>query len=284
MSIRRSAVAGTFYEFNPQDLKKQIEWCLTHKIGPGRLPLKARKAEKRKIIGLISPHAGYIYSGPVAAHGYLKVFEDGKPDIIIIVGPNHTGYGPSVSVMSEGVWETPLGTVEIDSETAKEILHESHYARSDKTAHLMEHSVEVQIPFLQYFFRSDFKIVPIVMMLQTLETALDLGKSIANAIRDKNALLIASTDFTHYEPYEKAYEKDKKVIDAIVSGNPQMVFNKVYEYNVSMCGPGPTAAIMHASNLLDAKKYTLLKYATSGDTSGDKRMVVGYASIVIELS
>lgn len=280
--IRRSAVAGGFYEADPEDLKKQIEWCFTHPIGPGEIPKKAIETQPRKLIGIISPHAGYMYSGPVAAHGYSKVALDGKPELIIIVGPNHTGYGPSISVMSEGVWETPLGKVHIDSDTAKKIISGCKYAKADHLAHIYEHSIEVQLPFLQYIFGSDFVFVPIVMMIQELETSTCLGESIAKAVEDKNVLLIASSDLTHYESHERAVKKDSLLIKAILNMNIKEIFETIYMHNISACGPGAIATIIHASKILGAKKIALLKYATSGDVSGDKTHVVGYSSFSIE--
>ncbi len=280
--IRRSAVAGGFYEADPEDLKKQIEWCFTHPIGPGKVPEKARVTPSRRIISVISPHAGYMYSGPVAAHGYLKIALDGKPDLIIIVGPNHTGYGPSISVMSEGVWETPLGKIQIDSDTARKIISGCRYAKADHLAHIYEHSVEVQLPFLQYILGSDFMFVPIVMMIQEVETATCLGESIAKAVENKNVLLIASSDLTHYESHERAVKKDNLLIKAVLNMDVKEVFETIYKYDISACGPGAIATIIHASKILGAKNITLLKYATSGDVSGDKTHVVGYSSFVIE--
>ncbi len=280
--IRKSAVSGSFYEADPEDLKKQIEWCFMHSIGPKELPKLREPSTSRRLIGIISPHAGYMYSGPVAAHGYYKVALDGKPDIIIIIGPNHTGYGPSISVMSEGVWETPLGKIRIDSTIARKIISGCKYAKDDYVAHIYEHSVEVQLPFLQYIFGSDFRFVPIVMMIQEVETSECLGNSIAKAVENENALLIASSDLTHYEPHEKAMKKDSILIKSILNMDIKEFFKTIYMYDISACGPGAIASVIHASKILGAKNITLLKYATSGDVSGDKSHVVGYSSFAIE--
>lgn len=279
--VRRSAVSGSFYESDPEDLKKQIEWCFRHPIGPKELP-RIGESTTRKLIGIISPHAGYMYSGPVAAHGYYRVALNGKPDVVIIVGPNHTGYGPGISVMSEGVWETPLGKIRIDDVIAKRIISGCKYAKADHIAHLYEHSVEVQLPFLQYIFGSEFRFVPIVMMVQEVETAECLGNSIAKAVENENALLIASSDLTHYEPHESALKKDSILIKSILNMDVKEIFRTIYMHDISACGPGAIASIVYASKILGAKNITLLRYATSGDVSGDKSHVVGYSSFAIE--
>jgi len=275
--VRRPAVAGTFYAGDPVSLKRQIEECFKSPIGPGRLPGPSPRGEKR-IISLISPHAGYMYSGPVAAHGYLSLAESYRPSLVILLGPNHTGMGSGVSLMASGIWETPLGRVEIDEEVAREIHRLSGIIDLDDLAHLGEHSIEVQLPFLQYIM-GGFKIVPIAMMMQDLATSREVGRAVGEAVKGRDALIIASTDFTHYESQSEAERKDGKVIEAILSLDEEKVIDTVYRYNVSMCGYGPVAAAVTASKILGAEKATLLKYATSGDVTGDRYQVVGYASI-----
>lgn len=280
MKVRRAAVAGYFYEADPEDLKRRIEWCFRHTLGPGRLP-SVKEGRVEKILGLVSPHAGYMYSGPVAAHGYLLLAEDGIPDTVIIIGPNHTGLGSGVAIMTEGEWETPLGRVPIDTELAMEIVRKSGVVDIDELAHVREHSVEVQIPFLQYIYGSRFKIVPITMLIQTLEVARELGNAIADCIADRNVIVIASTDFTHYEPQHVAERKDKLAIDAILKLSAEELYRVVHAEDISMCGYGPTMTLLVAAKRLGAKSATLLKYATSGDITGDYGAVVGYASIAV---
>jgi AmmeMemoRadiSam system protein B len=275
--IRRPAIAGTFYSHDPLTLKGQIEECFTSPIGPGRLPSPSPKEGKR-IIALISPHAGYIYSGGVAAHGYLSLAESHRPDLIVLLGPNHTGMGSGVSLMASGTWETPLGRVEIDEDAAREIHSLSEIIDLDDSAHLREHSLEVQLPFLQYIM-GGFKIVPIGMMMQDLSTSREVGRAIGEAVEGRNALIIASTDFTHYESQSIAEKKDGRVIDAILSLDEEKVIDTVYRFNVSMCGYGPVAAAITAAKVLGAGRASLLKYATSGDVTGDRYQVVGYASL-----
>lgn len=279
MITRYPVVAGYFYESDPTQLINQIEWAFQHPLGPGSLP-KVSSERVRKSIGFISPHAGYVYSGPIAAHSYHKLAEEGKPEVFVIAGPNHTGRGTALSVMTEGTWVTPLGEVPIDTEFAKAIVRESEYASPDIEAHMEEHSVEVQIPFLQYLFKN-IKIVPIVMMLQTTRVAEDLAKAI-EVVAEKlgrDYVFIASTDFTHYEPHEIAVRKDALAIERIINIDPEGLYNVIEKYNISMCGPGPVMTLLYIAKRRGVSRAEKLAYATSGDVSGDKSLVVGYASI-----
>jgi len=277
---RTPAVAGMFYEADPEALKAQIEWAFKHPLGPGKVPSPSSE-RRRESLGFVSPHAGYMYSGPIAAHVYSRIALEGPAQTYVIIGPNHTGLGTLVSTMVEGVWVTPLGEVEIDSELAKKIVEISEYADIDDKAHRYEHSVEVQIPFLQYLFGSKFKIVPIVVWEQTVEVARDLGLAIAKAARElgRDVVVIASSDFTHYEPDEVAKKKDNMAIQAILELNPEKLHQVVTTYDISMCGPGPVMAMLYYARELGAKSAELLKYATSGDVAGDRSSVVGYAAI-----
>ncbi|MGB6370285.1 MAG: MEMO1 family protein [Atribacterota bacterium] len=280
LNLRRPAVAGSFYAGDSKSLNIQIENCFLHKIGPGELPLVNPKKENN-IIGLISPHAGYMYSGPVAANGFYKIALDGKPDTIIILGPNHRGFGEDVSIIAEGKWKTPLGELEIDTEMAEDILKNSEIIKNDKKAHQYEHSIEVQLPFIQYIFGNNIKFVPICMTRQDINTDIKIAQSICSSVVDKSILIIASSDFTHYEPQEYAKNIDKQAIDAILKFNPQKLYDIIYRQNLTMCGPGPITAMLIACKTLGAKKAELLKYATSGDVSGMYEQVVGYASLII---
>ncbi|MEM1768929.1 MAG: AmmeMemoRadiSam system protein B [Nitrososphaerota archaeon] len=284
MLRRRPAVAGLFYEFSPKSLKEQIEECFLHPIGPGKIPEKA-VVKGSCPLALISPHAGYMYSGPVVAHGYFLLAGRMKPDTIIIVGPNHYGIGVDASIYPSGVWVTPLGEVEVDYELAKYLAESWSIFSLDEFSHSREHSIEVQIPFLQYILGDTFKILPICMLDQSLETALQVGESLAELIREKknrSIMLIASTDFTHYEPHSVAVKKDFVAIEKITRLDCEELYRVIRELDISMCGYGPVISIMEASRRLGAREAQLLKYATSGDVTGDKTSVVGYASIKIE--
>lgn len=280
MKVRRPYVAGSWYPGTAESLRREIERCLTHRLGYGRIP-KVVENGPRLIIGLVSPHAGYMYSGPIASIGYGKLAEDGVPGSVVMIGPNHTGLGSAVSVMVEGLWETPLGSVEVDTELAKAIVEASGIVDVDDYAHRFEHSLEIQLPFLQYFYGSSFKIVPICMMLRDYDTARELGESISSSIAGRNVIILASTDFTHYEPHKVAVEKDRLAIEAILKLDAELFLERVEENNISMCGPGPVAAMIVACKKLGASKAELLGYATSGDITGDRSAVVGYASIAI---
>jgi AmmeMemoRadiSam system protein B len=278
LKIRSPAVAGSWYAGTPNSLRSQIEELFTHRLGPGSLPQTVKEGP-RNIVGLVVPHAGYMASGPVAAHAYYSLAKDGKPDVIVVFGPNHTGRGSALSIMNDGVWRTPLGDVDIDTETADQILSASRIVDLDDRAHVYEHSIELQLPFLQYLYGSEFKFVPICFMMQDLMSSREVGKAVAEALRGKNALVIASSDMTHYEPQERAEKKDKMAIDAALAMDETQYYHTVEAYGISTCGYGPVIAAITATKELGAKKAQLLCYKTSGDVLGDRSAVVGYASI-----
>jgi len=279
--IRRPAVAGSFYEGTEEGLRRQIENCYTHPLGPGKLPGLSSKKEGN-ILGLVSPHAGYMYSGPVAARGFYEVIGEEIPEVVVILGPNHRGFGAPVAIMEEGEWETPLGKTEIDEELARKITAAASIIQPDEAAHQMEHSLEVQLPFLQYSYGENFKIIPICMMQQDKRTSQEVGEALARVLEGENSLIIASTDLTHYQPKELAERQDKRVLEAILSRNSERLTEVILRYNVSMCGPGPVMVMLTATSLLGGTRARLLKYATSGDITGDYSAVVGYASLCIE--
>jgi len=278
MKVRRACQAGMFYAGTAASLRVQIEECFTHRLGPGLVPKPLEKGP-RQILGLVCPHAGYMYSGPVAAHSYHSLALDGTPETFVIFGPNHTGYGSALALMNEGCWRTPLGDVEIDVEVANEILRESDLIDIDESAHRYEHSIEVQLPFLQFLYGSRFKFVPICFLMQDLESSREVGQAVAKALQDRDAVLIASTDMTHYEPQKAANMKDRMALDAIEKMDEELFYHTVEAHRISMCGYGPVVALITAVKKLGAKKAELLCYKTSGDVTGDHSSVVGYASI-----
>ena len=229
---------------------------------------------------MVCPHAGYVYSGPAAAHSYFHLASEAKPDSVVVLGPNHTGLGGPVSMGGTGAWETPLGRVKIDEELAKSIFESSDIIDVDEMAHAREHSIEVQLPFLQYVY-GDFRFVPICMGFQDLETSREVGRSIAKVTEGRNALIIASTDLSHMESQSSANVKDRGVIERILSLDEAALQEWVRSKRVSMCGYGPVSAAIVASKLLGAKKAEFLAYNTSGDVTGDLSAVVGYAAIKI---
>ena len=276
--IRHPSQAGAFYAGTAESLKRQIEECFIHSLGPGKIP-KVAEAGARRIVGLVCPHAGYMYSGPVAAHAYYSLALDGKPDVVILFGPNHTGYGSALAVMNDGFWRTPLGDVEVDGETANRIVKESRIVDVDDSAHRHEHSIEVQLPFLQYLFGSKFKIVPICFLMQDLHSAMEVGRAVAKASAGKNAVIIASSDMTHYEPQKSAEKKDRLALQAVEAMDEAKFYSIIEEHRITACGYGPIVALITAAKALGAKEAKLLCYKTSGDVSGDYSAVVGYAAV-----
>jgi hypothetical protein len=267
--VRKPIVAGQFYQAMPVALREQID------------SLVDKKANKIDALACMLPHAGYMYSGKVAAETVSRVNLKEK---IILLGPNHTANGAAFSIMTEGAWQTPLGEVKIDSLLAKKILANSKYLEDDPLAHIYEHSLEVELPFLQYF-KSDFQIVPIVFMSDQIELLKEIGREIAEVllgpqIKD-SVMLIASSDMTHYEPQAEAQKKDKEAIDAILELDEDKLMRKIKRFNISMCGYAPVIVMIRTAKLLGARRAELVKYQTSGDVSGDKGSVVGYAGIVI---
>jgi len=280
VKVRRPCQAGAFYAGTAESLKKQIENCFLHELGPGKIP-ETIKTGPRQVVGLVCPHAGYMFSGPVAAHAYYKLALDGKPDIVVLFGPNHTGYGSALAVMNEGFWRTPLGDVEIDAELANQIVDESHIIDVDDSAHRFEHSIEVQLPFLQYLYGSEFKIAPICFLMQDLSSARDVGQAVAKVLAGKNAVIIASSDMTHYEPQKSAETKDKMALEAVEAMDEAKLYSVVEAHRISACGYGPIAALITAAKNLGMKKAKLLCYKTSGDVIGDYSSVVGYATVCL---
>jgi AmmeMemoRadiSam system protein B len=220
-----------------------------------------------------------MFSGPVAAHSYYQLAVDGKPDLVFILGPNHTGLGSGLAVMNEGVWRTPLGDVEIDAEAANQVVQESKIVDADEAAHSYEHSIEVQLPFLQYLYGEGFKIVPICFLMQDLNSAREVGEALAKIAAQRNAVIIASSDMTHYEPQEKAQSKDSKALEAVRAMDEARFYSIIESQRVTACGYGPIAALVTAAKSLGVKEAKLLCYKTSGDVIGDYSAVVGYAAV-----
>lgn len=277
--IRKPAVAGSFYPDNPNALKKIIEDCFLDDAGVGELPELAEFNGVDYPINIMVPHAGYQYSGAIASHGYCNLVQKGFPEVFIILSPNHTGYGSEISVFNEGEWITPLGNVVVDCDFANSIISNSDIASADFSAHIHEHSIEVQLPFLQYF-SNDFKIVPITMGSQTFTASTDLAKAIFEAAKElnKSYAVIASTDLSHFNNQEKANKVDGFVLEDIEEMNEFKLFEEVIQYNITMCGYGPVMTAILVSKMSDKNSCEILAYRTSGDVTGDFTSVVGYAS------
>ena len=283
---RKSIVAGSFYDADKESLSQQIKHCFLHEIGPQRLPEHDKNIQhERNIKGVISPHAGFIFSGPIAAYHFLRLSYEKTPQTIIIIGPNHRGLGKEIAIMSAGYWETPLGNIEIDEQMAKNIINydNKHLIKEDEQAHAFEHSIEVQLPFLQFIYpKNQFKIIPICVSNQQLVKMKYLADTIFQATKEKSCLLIASSDFTHYETQESAKRKDAEAIDKIINMDINLFYDTISRKSASICGPGPIAIVTEVCKKLGINRGRLLKYATSGDVSGMYEQVVGYASIIFQ--
>ena len=276
MEIRTPAVSGTFYPENEKKLKNLIHECFMHPIGPGKT---SPTDSNEKIYGVICPHAGFVYSGPVACHSFYSLSASSSK-LAIIVGPNHYGIGQNVASMVDASWKTPLGLMEVDSDSVLELREHLDILETDSFSHSKEHSIEVQIPMLQEVFSHEMKILPISLINQEQKTATLVGSAIAKIAEKKDALLIGSSDFTHYEENGFAHRQDLALIDPILKLDVDGFYKILYERKVTACGFGAIASIMTACKELGATQGKLLKYATSGDISGDKSSVVGYASII----
>lgn len=279
MSIRRPYVAGAFYPGDMKRLIQSIEECYLHKLGPGKLPILGNK--NRTIIALVCPHAAYMYSGPVAAHSYLALSEESAPETAIILCPNHTGLGSAISIMGKGVWETPLGKINIDESLAQTISQKSNLIKNDISAHIYEHSIEVQLPFLQHLYQNNIKLIPICMGYQDLDISTELGKVLAESTKNKNVIIIASTDLNHQESQQISIQKDKIVLECIKDMDEKRLQNEVKKNRITMCGYGPVSAALVAAKILGANKTEILSHQTSGDITGDLDAVVGYAAATI---
>lgn len=275
--LRRAIVASQFYEGNAEDLRAQLTSCFLHKLGPQKLPTINKTTRPRKIVGLICPHAGYMYSGPVAATAFYNLAQDGKPDTVVLLGPNHTGYGSALSVMREGAWQTPLGNIEIDTKLTDNIIQETRILDIDDVAHRYEHSLEVQLPFLQFIYGNSFKIVPICFLMQDYDSAVEIGRALTEALDATNTVVIASSDMTHYESAKSAFAKDQAALKEVVALNARGFYDTVEAKNITACGYAPiTVLITYAVGI--GAKAELLAYHTSGDVTGDHSSVVGYAA------
>ena len=276
--VRRPVVAGQFYEADAEELRAQIKNCFLHKLGPGKLPEVNQHSKLSSIVGLICPHAGYMYSGPVAASAFYQLAIDGRPDTVVLMGPNHTGYGSALSLMRRGTWQTPLGKVEIDTALADQIRAETSVVDVDEVAHRYEHSIEVQLPFLQFLYGDEFKIVPICFLMQDYDSAVEVGRALEEVLDATDTVVIASSDMTHYEPGKKAAEKDQAALKAVMELDAKHFYEIVEERNITACGYAPITALVTYANGVCAEAE-LLNYHNSGDVTGDYSSVVGYAAV-----
>ncbi len=267
--VREPAVAGQFYKGTPELLKSEVEGYMV-------------RARKDRVLGCVSPHAGLMYSGHVAGAVYSRLE---IPETVVLLGPNHTGLGRNVSVFPDGEWVIPLGRFSVDAEFAhKACLYAEGIAEKDYQAHLFEHSLEVQLPFLSLASDAPPLIVPIAMMQASVEDCRTLGEAIAKAGdgTGRGILIIASSDMSHYLPDSEARRLDRMAIERILALDPEGLYQTVISRRISMCGYLPVVTMLFAAKKMGAVEAELVKYATSGDVSGDYGHVVGYAGIVVK--
>ena len=278
--IRRPAVAGRFYPGDPESLRDEARAYLS----PPLFPHDESSADKLsepliRAIGCIAPHAGYMYSGHVAGAVFRRI---NVPELCLVLCPNHTGVGYPLAIMSEGEWETPLGNVPIDGAFAADLRNRFAALEEDSTAHRAEHSAEVELPFLQ-LSQPRLRFVPIAIGTRNLDMLEQLGEALALTItsQKERVLIVASSDMNHYESDAVTRIKDHQAIERILALDPCGLHDVVMQQNISMCGFAPTVAMLTAARKLGAKSADLVKYATSGDVSGDRDRVVGYAGVII---
>jgi len=268
-TVRHPAVAGRFYPRHPGVLREDLRTYLSQV--PPHNPVRA--------VGCIVPHAGYMYSGHVAGAVFagLEI-----PQLCVVMCPNHTGMGRALAIMSEGAWETPLGHVPIDAAFAAAIKQRCPLLHEDSAAHRSEHAAEVELPFLQVQ-QPKLKFVPIALGTGHFQPLAQLGLALAEAIaaQEQPVLIVASSDMNHYESDAVTRVKDRSAIEPILALDARGLYDVVIEQNISMCGFGPAVAMLTAARELGASSAELVKYATSGDISGDRDAVVGYAGIVV---
>ena len=273
-AVRQPAVAGRFYPANAQHLRAEVETYTT-----ARADASAKSEPRIRALGCVVPHAGYVYSGHVAGAVYRRL---DLPRRLVILCPNHTGVGEPLAIMSEGSWHTPLGDVPIDEAMANELKSRMSLLAEDQEAHRYEHALEVQLPFLQVL-APGFQFVPITVGTSNFEVLSALGVVIGSvaAEADGPVLVIASSDMNHYESDDVTRVKDRRAIDQILALDPRGLYETVHQASISMCGYGPAVVMLTAAKKLGATQAELVRYATSGDVSGDRDMVVGYAGIAV---
>jgi hypothetical protein len=269
MVVRRAAVAGTWYPASATVLSRQVQ----EYVDRSRTDLST-VPDDADVFGLIAPHAGLVYSGPVAAYAY-RLLRTREYEAIILVGPSHYVGFDGASIWSSGAFETPLGSLQIDDKLAREIRQRSSLIADNPAAHEREHSLEMQLPFLASFAPAT-PIVPIVMGFQTRETAYEVADAIAAAARGRRVLLVASSDLSHFYDARVAADLDREVIHQVDALDDEGLMKLLERRADHACGGGPMVSVLRAARQLGANKATVLRYADSGDVSGDKSSVVGY--------
>jgi len=264
--MRKPAVAGFFYPGSRSALEKDLQ------------SLIERAPQPQRVFGLVVPHAGYVYSGPCAGKGFGRVQ---VPNCVVVLGVNHRGAGKPLAVDGHDIWETPLGEIGVDIEARDRLVRPSKIFVIDSEAGRFEHSLEVQVPFIQYL-NPDARILPVVVSTSHLDILLQAGRELAGLFgAGADPLLVSSTDMSHYIPARRAKELDAKAIEAILAIDPEGLFNTVMDYQISMCGVAPTVIMLAAARARGIRKAELVAYTNSGEKTGDLSEVVAYASVIV---
>ncbi|EPR44245.1 UPF0103/Mediator of ErbB2-driven cell motility-containing protein [Desulfovibrio sp. X2] len=266
---RRPIVAGQFYPTDVHELERMIVTCAE---GAG-------ESEMEPTVLAMVPHAGYIYSGQVCGQTLAQA---NLPDVVVLLGPNHTGRGAPLAVWPDGAWELPGGGLPVDESLAAAIVGAGHGFRADTAAHEHEHSLEVVLPFLRHF-NNNIRVVPVAVSARSPESLLEAGQALAEAMAalPDRAAIVVSSDMSHYLPHDKAKERDSLALERILSFDPEGLYRVVADHGITMCGVLPMVLGMHAARVLGAQNARLAAYATSGDASGDYTSVVGYAGVLM---
>ncbi|NIM04789.1 MAG: AmmeMemoRadiSam system protein B [Armatimonadetes bacterium] len=279
-AVRFPAVAGAFYESVPERLKASMKESFVHRLGPGHLPTVADNGP-RKILGMICPHAGFQYSGAAAAWAYDALAADGRPKIVILLGTNHRLAGAPAAIETADCWATPLGRVPVNA-ALRDSLRSSRLFEEDDSAHEYEHSIEVQLPWLQFLYGDTVPICPVSLGHLCHRALHSLSEALTEALFSRDVLIIASSDFSHYVPHDAASELDRVALEQVLALDPDGLLSAVEEKGITMCGVAPVAIMLATCRRLGAAQGRLLTYYTSGDITGDLDKVVGYGSVVVE--
>jgi AmmeMemoRadiSam system protein B len=288
LPVREPVVAGYFYAGRREALLTDLRGCFLHELGPGRVP-QVRAEGPGLVQALVSPHAGYMFSGPAAAHGFVALAEDGVPETAVILGPSHSAAARTAAISLASGWRTPLGEVAVDVELGNALIQATSLLVADEYAHMEEHSLEVQVPFLQFVYGDRTpKICPICIrshpsdpLDRLIPDVEELGSVLAKTLGGRRAVLIASSDFSHRIPHAHAQRQDKLALDQILALDPAGLLRAVAKHHISTCGPIPVAIALACCRAAGPHTAELLKYYTSGDITGDRAEVVGYASVCV---
>jgi len=286
--VREPAVAGYFYAGRREALLADLRGCFLHALGPGRLPQVAAEGPGM-VDALVSPHAGYMFSGPAAAHGFAALAEDGVPETVVILGPSHSAAARTAAVSLVEAWRTPLGEVPVDVELGHALMEATPLLVADEHCHAQEHSLEVQVPFVQFVYGARTPAIcpvcirahPYDPLEQLIADSEQLGQALAKVLAGRRAVLIASSDFSHRIPHQQAQRQDKLALDQILALDPAGLLRTVAKHHITTCGPIAVAIALACCRATGPHRAELLRYYTSGDITDSRLEVVGYASVVI---